>query len=77
MKQHQYTILADLASNLTLTFAVIACIACMGAMASPLFNVSVFFAPLLGVFFAAMAMSYVSELVSQWLHEQACRQSHR
>jgi hypothetical protein len=76
MKQHQYTILADLAATLTLTFAVIACIACIAAMASPLIAMAAF-APLLGVFFASMAMSYVSELVSQWLHEQAYRQSHR
>ena len=76
MKQHQYTILADLAANLTLTFAVIACIACIAAMASPLIAMAAF-APLLGLFFASMALSYVSEVTSQWLHEQAYRLSNR
>ena len=70
MKQHKYTILADIAANLTIVFAGIAFIAAMGAMASPLIAIEAF-APFLGVFLAAMAMSYVSEIVSQWLHEQA------
>jgi hypothetical protein len=76
MKQHQYTILADIAANLTLAFAVIACIACIAAMACPLFAPCAF-GPLIGVFFAAMALAYSWEILSQWLHEQSYRQPNR